>query len=155
MTHARTRVAYTSLIFQGFISSSRTPPSKRDKGTGWKFLRPSLVIAGFLTLVNNGLIFCLSNWAMRFHLLSCIVTSRYMHASTWLSSVVHGSFSAVKQAAAKIISGELAMERSDRPGGAFADSCRMSWIARADLSRLSSCAFLISATSQWMRGWGE
>ena len=134
-----------SLVFQGFISSSRILPSKRLRGTGWKFLRPSLVIAGFLAFVNNGLIFSLSKRAIISHFFSCKAMSRYMEASSWLSSVVQGFFFEAKHAAAKMISGELAMDRSDSPGEAFADSNRMSWMASTDRSRPSSCAFWISA----------
>ena len=66
-----------------------------------------------------------------------------MSASVRESSVVHGSSSEVKLATARITSGELATERSRRPGNGLLSE-RISVIANSDLRLDSSWAVLIS-----------
>ena len=48
-----------SWIFHGLVSGSRMLASNRGSGTGWKFLRPAEVIAGFLVFAKSGLILSL------------------------------------------------------------------------------------------------
>lgn len=96
-------MAYTSETFHGFDSGSRMLVSKRASGTGWKFLRPAAVIAGFLVFAKTGRMVSFSIFSILVQNggSGCNVDSSSI-ADEWLCGVVHGSSSDVKLASARI-----------------------------------------------------
>jgi len=95
----------------GFDSGSKRLESNLGGGTGWTFLRPAGVIAGFLVLEKSGftLRFKISPSRVAKALLSLermhdSYAPRMQEAFSNASLVVHGSFSTVKAAKAVMIS---------------------------------------------------
>jgi hypothetical protein len=83
--------------------------SKRASGTGWKFLRPAPVMAGFLVRVKRGRIFSLRiRWRVDLSAASFADPVAWLYdcsaavALAKLSAVVHGSSVDVKLASARM-----------------------------------------------------